>query len=170
MTDVVGIARETLETALASAEDLDPEKFVAHLRSVPAPELDIEQDGGNGGVDGEDAPLYDGDVDVDGEVLTEVVYVPESKPADVFRVLGVDVLPRSSSIVGTVASNPDGGEPTSEDYTRFANRGRVHVMLYPPYDSDCWRAYTSDGEQRPLEVYDVEFPEEEDEGSWLKFG
>lgn len=146
VNEVVGVARETLDTALASAEDLHPERFVAHLRSETAGNLEI---------------------DLEGAVLTEVVYVPESKPVDVFRVLGVDSLPRRSSIVGTVASNPDGDEPESEDYTRFANRGRVHLMLYPPYDADSWTAYTSEGEERDLRVLDVGFPEEEETGSWL---
>lgn len=144
--EVVGIARDTLDTVLASADDLHPESFVAHLRSEDADDLDL---------------------DVEGEVLTEVLYVPDSDPSDVFSVLGVDALPRRTSVVGTVASKADGEEPDSEDYTRFANRGRVHLLVYPPYDSECWTAYTSDGRERELRVFDVEFPEQEESGSWL---
>lgn len=140
---VFGIARDTLLTALASAEDCHPRKFVAHLRSDSMSDVGLEREG---------------------EVLTEVIFTPESKSGDVFDTLGVDSLPRRSSIVGTVASAPS-GEPESEDYTRFANRGRVHVMAFPPYDEGSWRAYNSDGEERDLEVVDIEF--EDDETGWL---
>jgi len=144
-SEVVGIARDTLLTALASSEDYHPRRFVAHLRSTEASKVGVE---------------------ADGEVLTEVVFAPESKQDDVFDTLGVDALPRSASIVGTVASAPT-GEPESEDYTRFANRGRVHVMTFPPYEDNAgsWRVYDSDGAERELEVFDVEFVDDED--GWL---
>jgi proteasome lid subunit RPN8/RPN11 len=144
-TDVVGIADEALETVLASAEDRHPAKLVAHLRATDAAEVGVE---------------------ADGEVLTEVVFVPDSgsRQGDVFRVLGVDTLPRRASIVGTVASVPT-GELEGEDYTRFTNRGRVHVVVFPPYDEGSWRAYTSDGEERGLGVVDAEF--DDGDGGWL---
>ncbi len=143
MTEIVGVAHETLLTALASSEDYHPRKFVAHLRATDASKVGVERDG---------------------RVLTEVVLAPESKPADVFRVLGVDALPRSTSIVGTVASAPS-GELESEDYTRFTNRGRVHIVTFPPYDEGTWRAYTSDGKERELDVVEAEF--EDDSGGLL---
>jgi proteasome lid subunit RPN8/RPN11 len=139
MNDIVGIARETLQTAVASSEDSHPRKFVAHLRATEAEELDVG---------------------ADGKVLTEIVFAPESKPGDTFDVLGVDTLPRRSSIVGTVASAPS-EELESEDYTRFTNRGRVHVVVFPPYDEDSWRAYNSDGADRELDVFDVDFSDDE---------
>lgn len=144
MTDddagIAGIARETLETALASAQDSHPGRFVAHLRATDADELGIN---------------------ADGRVLTEIVFAPESgrRPGDVFRVLGVDALPRRSSIVGTVASAPT-GELEGEDYTRFTNRGRVHIVVFPPYDEDSWNTYTSDGDERELRVIDVDFEDD----------
>lgn len=143
MGEVVGIARDTLLTALASSEDYHPRKFVAHLRSTEASKVGV---------------------DTDGDVLTEVVFAPESKQDDVFDTLGVDALPRGASVVGTVASVPS-GELKSEDYTRFANRGRVHIVTFPPYEEDSWRVYDSDGAERNLDVFDVEF-EDDDEG-WL---
>jgi proteasome lid subunit RPN8/RPN11 len=143
MGEVAGIARDTLLTALASSEDYHPRKFVAHLRSTEASKVGVE---------------------ADGDVLTEVVFAPESKQDDVFDTLGVDALPRGASVVGTVASAPS-GELKSEDYTRFANRGRVHIVTFPPYDEDSWRVYDSDGAERNLDVFDVEF-EDDDEG-WL---
>lgn len=144
-SEIVGIAHDTLLTALASSEDYHPRKFVAHLRSTEASEVGVE---------------------ADGEVLTEVVFAPESKQDDVFDTLGVDALPRRASIVGTVASAPT-GEPESEDYTRFANRGRVHIVTFPPYedDPDSWDVYDSDGAERELEVFDVDF--DDDEEGWL---
>jgi proteasome lid subunit RPN8/RPN11 len=136
---IVGIARETLLTALASADDSHPDKFVAHFRATDAGDVGVNRDG---------------------RVLTEVVFAPDSgaRRGDVFRVLGVDTLPRRSSIVGTVASAPS-GELESEDYTRFTNRGRVHVVVFPPYDEGSWQAYTSDGAERELEVVEAEFDE-----------
>ncbi|MGK2230196.1 MAG: proteasome lid subunit RPN8/RPN11 [Methanobacteriota archaeon] len=141
--DVVDIACQTLDTALASADDSHPSKFVAHLRATDARDLDV---------------------DSDGRLLTEIVFAPESgsRRGDVFRVLGVDAVPRSASIVGTVASAPS-GELEGEDYTRFTNRGRVHVVVFPPYDEGSWRAYGSDGAERELRTFDVEF----DETVWL---
>jgi proteasome lid subunit RPN8/RPN11 len=141
--DVVGIARETLDTALASASDSHPRNFVAHLRATDAREVGLDRDG---------------------RVLTEILFAPESgsRRGDVFRVLGVDSIPRSASVVGTVASAPS-GELEGEDYTRFTNRGRVHIVVFPPYDEDSWKAYTSDGEERGLGVFDIEF----DETGWL---
>jgi len=143
MGEVVGIARDTLLTALASSEDYHPRKFVAHLRSTEASKVGVE---------------------AEGEILTEVVFAPESKQDDVFDTLGVDALPRSASVVGTVASAPT-DELEGEDYTRFANRGRIHIVTFPPYDEDSWRVYDSDGAERNLDVFDVEF-EDDDEG-WL---
>lgn len=145
MGEIVGIARDTLLTCLASAEDYHPSKFVAHLRSEDAASVGVEGSG---------------------EVLTEVVFVPESgsRRGDVFRLLGVDTLPRSSSVVGTVSSAPT-GELESEDYTRFTNRGRVHIVAFPPYDEESWRVYTSDGKERGLSVVDAEF--DDDDGGWL---
>ncbi len=141
----VGIAKDTLLTALASSEDYHPQKFVAHLRATDASKLGV---------------------DAEGEVLTEVIFVPESDSDGIFDLLGVDSLPRGASIVGTVASAPR-GEPESDDYTRFANRGRVHILTFPPYEDDAasWQAYDSDGKERELDVFDVEF-EDDDEG-WL---
>ncbi len=153
-SDVVGIARDTLLTALASSEDYHPRKFVAHLRSERARDVGVEREG---------------------EVLTEVIFTPESKQSDTFDTLGVDSLPRSSSIVGTVASAPS-GEAESEDYTRFANRGRVHIVTVPPYedDVDSWRVYDSDGAERELEVVDADFDDGEQkdggDGGWLDLG
>jgi len=147
MKDVVGVARETLETALASADDYHPKKLVVHLRADNLRDVGFERDG---------------------RVLTELIFTPESKPGDAFRVLGVDTLPRNSSIVGTVASCPSGGVE-GEDYTRFTNRGRVHVVLFPPYDEDSWTAYDSDGAERELEVLEVEFGDTEGE-SEVDFG
>jgi proteasome lid subunit RPN8/RPN11 len=143
-SDVVGIAHDTLLTALASAADYHPRKFVAHLRSEEAHDVGVEREG---------------------EVLTEVIFTPESKRSDTFDTLGVDTLPRRASIVGTVASAPT-GEPESEDYTRFANRGRVHIVTVPPYEDDpgSWCAYDSDGTERGLDVVEVEF---EDDDGWL---
>jgi proteasome lid subunit RPN8/RPN11 len=142
MVDIAGIARETLVTALASSEDYHPRKFVAHLRATEASELSAE---------------------AEGMVLTEIIFAPESKQDDVFDTLGVDALPRGASIVGTVASAPE-GELEGEDYTRFANRGRAHVVTFPPYDEGSWRAYDSDGAERELEVFDVDFGDDE---GWL---
>lgn len=144
MNVIVGIARETLQTAVASSEDSYPRKFVAHLRATEAEELDVE---------------------ADGKVLTEIVFAPESKRGDTFDVLGVDTLPRSSSILGTVASAPS-DELESEDYTRFTNRGRIHIVVFPPYDEDSWRAYNSDGAERELDVFEVDFSDDE---GWLDF-
>lgn len=142
MKDIVGIARETLRTAVASSEDSHPRKFVAHLRATDAGELDVE---------------------ADGKVLTEIVFAPESKPGDTFDILGVDTLPRRSSIVGTVASAPS-EELESEDYTRFTNRGRIHMVVFPPYDEGSWQAYNSDGAERELDVFEVDFSQDE---GWL---
>jgi len=143
MPEVIGIARETLDTALASADECHPKRFIAHLRVTECENLGLERDG---------------------YVLTEVIFAPESKPRDTFRVLGVDSLPRNTSIVGTVGSCPS-EEVKSEDYTRFANRGRVHLVFFPPYGRESWSAYDSDGAQCGIEVLDVEF-EENDEG-WV---
>ena len=41
-------------------------------------------------------------------------------------------------------------------------RGRVHVILGAPYQSECWRAFDSDGEPRDLPVLDVSLPDPED--------
>ncbi|MDZ7688284.1 MAG: hypothetical protein U5J64_06095 [Halobacteriales archaeon] len=143
MSRVVGIARDTLLTALASSEDYHPRKFVAHLRSTDASKVGVEEDG---------------------EVLTEIIFTPESKTDDVFDTLGVDALPRRASIVGTVASAPS-GELEGDDYTRFTNRGRVHIVAFPPYDEESWHAYDSDGAEIDLDVFDVDF--EDDEDGWL---
>ncbi|MFP4632094.1 MAG: hypothetical protein ACLFMT_01495 [Halobacteriales archaeon] len=125
MYDVVAVERETLEEMLAVADDSHPEEVVLHLRATESP----------GGL-----------------VVTEYLLVPRSPPKGAFEVLGVDSIPRNSDVVGTFASTADGTEPRERDYTRFANRGRVHVLAWPPYDLGCWKAYTSDGRARDLDV------------------
>lgn len=148
MSEVVGIARETLDTALASGDEYHPEKFVAHLRARDCREVGLNQDG---------------------SVLTEVILAPESNPGDAFRVLGVDSLPRNTSIVGTVASCPS-GEVKSEDYTRFTNRGRVHIVLFPPYGRENWSRHDSDGAERGMEVLDVDFGKDDEDWDGLDLG
>jgi len=43
-------------------------------------------------------------------------------------------------------------------------------VTFPPYDEGSWRAYTSDGEERELEVVKAEFDDDNDGLFDLNFG
>jgi len=138
---VVGIAGETLAFALEAAEDTHPNEYLGVLRGTPAAEFDREGDG---------------------DVITDVLFIPKTTSSPVQATLQSNLVPNDSHTVGTVHSHPNGVlAPSDQDRAMF-RRGRVHVILGAPYDASCWRAFDADGEPRDLDVLDVSLPDPEE--------
>ncbi|GAD52470.1 hypothetical protein MBEHAL_1230 [Halarchaeum acidiphilum MH1-52-1] len=138
---VLGIAGETLDFALEAAEDTHPNEYLGVLRGTPAAEYDL---------DGE------------GDLITDVLFIPKTSSSPVQATLQSDLVPNDSHTVGTVHSHPNGVlRPSDQDEQMFA-RGRVHVILGAPYDRTCWRAFDHEGGPADLDVYDVSLPDPEE--------
>jgi len=138
---VLGIAEETLGFALEAAEDSHPNEYLGVLRGTPAAEFDLADEG---------------------DLLTDVLFIPKTTSSPVQATLQSDLVPNDSHTVGTIHSHPNGVLRPSDQDKQMFGRGSVHVILGAPYDRDCWRAFDRAGEPRSLDVYDVALPDPED--------
>lgn len=137
---VVGIASDTLDTVLELARDSHPKGFTAYLQSREATKLGIKNEG---------------------RIITEVIFSPRMNRGNVFSVLGIDTLPRGS-VVGSVRGKP-GEDPAldEDDYERFSDLGSRHIIVWEPYNRESWVCYDHTGTEVELEVYSVDFGDEE---------
>lgn len=138
MTDdeVVAIARDAVDFVLAAGRDAHPDGFAAYLEAYPADDVGA---------------------DVDGRVVTEVLFAPPSREGGAFDVLGLDALPRRAPIVGTVRT---GGR--ADGYADgFDDRGSLRVEVREPYQDIT--VLDADGEQVDLPVVEVAFDDAETE-------
>lgn len=140
---VLGIAAETLDFALEAAEDSHPNEYLGVLRGTPAAEYDLDGDG-------------------DGDLITDVLFIPKTTSSPVQATLQSDLVPNDSHTVGTIHSHPNGVLRPSDADRQMFGRGSVHVILGAPYERDCWRAFDREGEPTTLDVYDVALPAPED--------
>lgn len=138
---VLGIAEDTLEFALEAAEDAHPNEYLGVFRGTPAEELGL---------------------DADGDVITDVLFIPKTTSSPVQATLQSDLVPNDRHTVGTVHSHPNGVLAPSDQDRQMFGRWPVHVILGAPYERDCWRAFDREGEPRDLDVLDVDVPEDEE--------
>lgn len=134
--DVVAIARDLVDFVLAAGRDAHPDGFAAYLESSA----------------GEDV-----DADVDGRVVTDVLFPPPNREGGAFDVLGIDAMPRRAPVVGTVRTGRYADEPVDG----FRDRGAIHVAAREPYDEIT--VTDADGEALDLPVVDAVFEESETE-------
>ncbi|PSP77716.1 proteasome protein [Halobacteriales archaeon QS_1_68_20] len=138
---VAGIARDTMEFVLEACEDTHPNEYMGILRGTPASRLDVDRDG---------------------QVVTDVLYIPGTEQNPVSATVKTNMIPNDRRTVGSVHSHPNGVlRPSDEDLATFG-RGEVHIIVGAPYRWGDWRVFDRKGKPRDLEVLDVDLPDPED--------
>ena len=136
-SEILGIARDTMEFALEASEATHPNEYMGFLR-------------------GEDARNFD--LDRSGIVITEVLIVPGTRSNPMSATVDSNMIPNDRRTVGSIHSHPNGVlRPSDADLDTFGN-GTAHIILGHPYGPTDWRAFDQDGDVRDLDVLDVELP------------
>lgn len=140
--DVIGIADETLEFALAAARDMHPREFMAYLRAEDAADVGVDRDG---------------------RVITEVVVMPGTTSTPESAQVPEYSMPIRGRGAGSVHSHPNGVlQPSDADLQTFEGGG-VHIILGHPYNTDSWRAFDADGNVVELSVVAANLDESTEE-------
>lgn len=137
---ILGMARETIEFALDSAEVTHPNEYMGRLRATPADELGLDDDG---------------------LVITDVLVMPGTTSSPVQASMKSWVIPNDVRTVGSIHSHPNGVMRPSEQDLQTFGKGDVHVIIGAPYGPDDWRAFDRQGTPRELAVLDVPVPDPE---------
>ena len=139
-SEILGIARDTLEFALEASEDTHPNEYMGLLRGEDARKFDLERSG---------------------QVITDVLVIPGTISDTSSATMKSNMIPNDLRAIGSVHSHPSGTlRPSNEDLKTF-HKGKVHIIIGAPYGWRDWKAFDSNGEPRSLEVLDVELPEEQ---------
>ncbi|MFC4246515.1 Mov34/MPN/PAD-1 family protein [Natribaculum luteum] len=140
-SEILGIAGETLEFALESAEASHPNEYMGMLRGTEASQLGLDRDG---------------------LVITDVLVIPGTETNSVSATVKTNQIPNDVRSLGSVHSHPNGVlRPSDADLQTFG-RGSVHIIIGAPYRRTDWQAFDSHGQQTTLDVIDVELPDAED--------
>ena len=139
-SEILGIARETLEFALEASEATHPNEYMGLLRGEDARKFDLERRG---------------------QVITDVLVIPGTKSDPQSATVKSNMIPNDRKAVGSVHSHPNGVlRPSDADLKTF-HKGNVHIIIGSPYGWRDWKAFDSSGDPRSLDVLDVELPEEQ---------
>ncbi|MFB6101466.1 MAG: Mov34/MPN/PAD-1 family protein [Haloplanus sp.] len=139
-SELLGIARETLEFVLEACEETHPNEYMGFLRADDARKLGLDRRG---------------------QVITDVLVIPGTVSNPVSATVKTNMKPNDVQSVGSVHSHPNGVlRPSDEDLSTFG-QGEVHIIAGAPYGRDDWRAFDNQGEPTTLDVIDVALPEEE---------
>jgi proteasome lid subunit RPN8/RPN11 len=137
--EVAGIARDTLEFALSSAEDTHPNEYMGFMRGTPAGEFDLREE-----------------IHPDDYVVTDVLVIPGTSANEVSATVDSNMIPNDMRTVGSIHSHPNGVlMPSDEDLATFTS-GSVHVIMGAPYRFHDWQAFDQGGEETDLPVLDVD--------------
>ena len=141
---VAGIARDTLEFALSSAEDTHPNEYMGFMRGTPAREFDLDEE-----------------VHPDDYVVTDVLVIPGTSSNEVSATVDSNMIPNDMRTVGSIHSHPNGVlRPSDEDLATFTS-GSVHVIMGAPYRTSDWAAFDERGDSTDLPVLDVDLDDPE---------
>ena len=139
-SEILGIARETLQFVLEASEETHPNEYMGLLRA-------------------EDARTFD--LDRRGQVITDVLIIPGTTSDSSSATVRSNMIPNDLRAVGSVHSHPNGVlRPSQADLATF-HKGNVHIIIGAPYGWSDWRVFDSAGEPRSLEVLDVALPEDQ---------
>lgn len=139
-SEILGIARDTLQFALEASEETHPNEYMGFLRGEDARKLGLDRKG---------------------QIITDVLVIPGTQSNPVSATVKSNMIPNDIRAVGSVHSHPNGAlRPSNEDLRTFT-KGDVHIIIGAPYGWGDWRAFDSEGKQRSLDVLDVELPEEQ---------
>jgi proteasome lid subunit RPN8/RPN11 len=139
-SEILGIAEQALEFALAASEETHPNEYMGLLRGEKASTVGLDESG---------------------TVLTDVLVIPGTKSNSVSATVKTNMIPNDLRAAGSIHSHPNGVlRPSDADLATFG-RNDVHIIIGAPYGPDDWQAFDRDGEPFDLPVLDVEPPEEE---------
>ena len=139
-SEILGIARETLEFALEASEATHPNEYMGLLRGEDARKFELERRG---------------------QVITDVLVIPGTESDPQSATVKSNMIPNDRKAVGSVHSHPNGVlRPSDADLKTFHN-GNVHIIIGSPYGWRDWKAFDSSGDPRSLDVLDVDLPEEQ---------
>ncbi len=161
-SEILGIARDTLQFALEASEETHPNEYMGFLRGEDARKFGFEKTG---------------------QIITDVLVIPGTESDPSSATVQSNMVPNDLRAVGSVHSHPNGVlRPSNADLGTFT-KGDVHIIIGAPYRWGDWKAFDSGGKPRSLDVLDVELPEEtffdftqedidaeladEDAGGWL---
>ena len=138
-SELLGIARETMEFTLEACEATHPNEYMGFLRAEDARKLDLDRDG---------------------QVITDVLVIPGTESSPVRASVRSHMKPNDVRSVGSVHSHPNGVlSPSDADLATFG-QGQVHIIVGAPYGWGDWKAFDNQGQPTTLDVLDVELPEE----------
>ena len=139
-SELLGIARETLEFVLEASEESHPDEYMGFLRADDARKLGLDRRG---------------------QVITDVLVIPGTVSNPVSATVKTNMKPNDVRSVGSVHSHPNGAlRPSDADLATFG-QGDVHIIVGAPYGLGDWRAFDNEGSPTDLDVIDVDLPEEE---------
>lgn len=140
-SEILGIARETIDFALQASERTHPNEYMGMLRGTEATELGLDRSG---------------------QVITDILLIPGTENNPVSATVKTNMIPNDRKAIGSVHSHPNGVlRPSAEDLQTFT-RGEVHIIIGAPYRRGDWRAYDNSGNPQDLTVFDVDLPDNED--------
>ncbi len=140
-SEILGIAEETLEFTLESAEATHPNEYMGMLRGTEASDLGLDRSG---------------------LVITDVLVIPGTEANSVSATVRTSQIPNDVKSLGSVHSHPNGVlRPSAADLETFT-RGSVHIIIGAPYRRDDWQAFDSEGSPTTLNVIDVDLPDTEE--------
>jgi proteasome lid subunit RPN8/RPN11 len=138
-SELLGIARETMEFVLNACEETHPNEYMGFLRAEDARKLGLDRSG---------------------QVITDVLVIPGTESNPVSATVRSNMKPNDLRSVGSVHSHPNGVlRPSDADLATFG-QGQVHVIVGAPYGWGNWKAFDNDGEPTHLDVIDVELPDD----------
>ncbi|WP_380674938.1 Mov34/MPN/PAD-1 family protein [Salinigranum sp. GCM10025319] len=138
-SELLGIARETMEFVLEACEETHPNEYMGFLRAEDAAKLGLDRSG---------------------QVITDVLVVPGTESSPVSATVKTSMKPNDLKSIGSVHSHPNGVlRPSSEDLATFG-QGEVHIIVGAPYGWGNWKAFDNAGEPTTLDVLDVDLPDE----------
>ncbi len=139
-TEILGIARDTLQFALEASEETHPNEYMGFLRA-------------------EDARKFD--LDKSGQIITDVLIIPGTESDPTSATVQSNMVPNDIRAVGSVHSHPSGVLRPSQADRKTFHKGNVHIIIGAPYGWRDWKAFDRNGDPRSLDVLDVALPEEQ---------
>lgn len=132
--EIIGIASDTLDFILKVSKSTHPLEFIGMLRA-------------------------------DENLITDVFFLPGTISSDKNAIIQMDMMPLGLSYLGSIHSHPhpSSTKPSDQDLLMFSETGDYHIITCYPYEADDWKCYDSKGEERRLEVVEIELEEEEQE-------
>ena len=138
-SELLGIARETMEFVLEACEETHPNEYMGFLRAEDAGKLGLDRSG---------------------QVITDVLVVPGTQSSPVSATVKTSMKPNDVKSVGSIHSHPNGVlRPSSEDLATFG-QGEVHIIVGATYGWGNWKAFDNAGEPTTLDVLDVDLPDD----------